>query len=106
MPLGTSLSVRVFGETLSFTGGEYLGLLGSLLIATTLVTLAWALASVVGTPSATFAQLGRRKWRWVAALVVLASMGDATAALVALYYLIRVRPRVNEATRVRRGPTT
>jgi len=90
-------------------GGAIVGLLGSLLVGAALVTSAWAIGHAVGTSERVFHAIGRSKWRWLVAMVVLLMAGDATATAVALYYLVRVRPRLNEAagnrtaTRVHHG---
>ncbi|MHB8334998.1 MAG: DUF2516 family protein [Acidimicrobiales bacterium] len=77
-------------------GGAIIELIGSLLVVVALVTSAWAIGHAVGTPERMFEAIGRSKWRWVVAMVVLLAAGDATATVVVLYYLIRVRPRLND----------
>ncbi len=54
----------------------------------------WAIVSAIRTPKSTFAALGRSKGRWVASMVILFLIGDASLVLVPIYYLLRVRPQV------------
>lgn len=72
------------------------GLLLFALAITAVVVPIWAIAHAVSTPRSTFSSIGRSKTRWVAWLIVLFLLGDVTGFFVALYYVIRVRPRLNE----------
>ncbi len=95
----STLTIRLLLVHLTVArGGAIVGLIGSLLVVAVLVTSAWAIGHAVGTPERVFQAIGRSKWRWVVAMVVLLVAGDATATVVALYYLIRVRPRLNDVT--------
>ncbi len=104
----STLTVRMlFVHVTIARGGAVVDLAGSLLVAAALIVSAWALGHAVGTPGLVFASVGRAKWHWVAAMIVLLAAADATGLLVALYYLIRIRPRLNDAgaaTRVAKAP--
>lgn len=58
---------------------------------------AWAIGHAVGTPKATFASLGRSKGRWIGWMVALFLLGDFSSLLLAVYYLIRIRPQLRRA---------
>ena len=55
---------------------------------------AWAIIHASRTPKSAFASLGRSKGRWVASMIVLFLVGDASFLLLPIYYLIRVRPQL------------
>jgi len=54
----------------------------------------WAIVNAIRTPKSTFLALGRSKGRWIASMVILLLIGDASLVLVPIYYLLRVRPRL------------
>jgi len=54
----------------------------------------WAIVNAIRTPNSTFAAVGRSKGRWVASMVILFLIGDASLVLVPIYYLLRVRPKL------------
>ena len=54
----------------------------------------WAVVNAIRTPKATFASLGRSRSRWVASMVIVFLIGDASLVLVPIYYLVRVRARL------------
>lgn len=58
---------------------------------------AWAIGHAVGTSSATFMAIGRSKARWIGWMIALFLSGDFSSLLVALYYLLRVRPQLRRA---------
>ena len=98
----STLTVRVLLLHLTIArGGTIVGVIGSLLVVVAVVASAWAMGHAVGTPERVFHSIGRSKWRWVVAMVVLLAAGDATALVVALYYLTRVRPRLNDVVGAR-----
>ena len=106
----STLTVRVLLLHLTIArGGTVVGVIGSLLVVVAVVASAWAIGHAVGTSERVFHAIGRSKWRWLVAMVVLLMAGDASASAVTLYYLVRVRPRLNEAagnrtaTRVHHG---
>ena len=103
----STLTIRVLLLHLTIArGGTIVGVVGSLLVAVALVASAWAIGHAVGTPERVFQAIGRSKWRWVVAMVVLLAAGDATAIVVTLYYLTRVRPRLNDVVGTRATPRT
>lgn len=64
------------------------------LIAVAVIIPAWAIGNAVGTPSATFAAIGRSKGKWIGWMIALFLFGDFLSLLVAVYYLINVRPQI------------
>jgi hypothetical protein len=54
----------------------------------------WVIFSAIRTPKSTFASVGRSKSRWVAFLVIVVLIGDASLWLVPIYFLVRVRPQL------------
>ena len=54
-----------------------------------------AIINALRTPKSTFTSLGRSKGRWVASMIILFLIGDASFLLVPIYYLLRVRPQLN-----------
>lgn len=95
----STLTVRIlFVHVTIAHGGAMVGLVGSLLVGVALIVSAWALGHAVGTPGLVFTSVGRAKWHWVVAMIVLLTAADATGLLVALYYLIWIRPRLNDAS--------
>ena len=54
-----------------------------------------AIINATRTPKSTFTSLGRSKGRWVASMIILFLIGDASFLLVPIYYLLRVRPQLN-----------
>jgi hypothetical protein len=67
------------------------------LITVAVIVPAWAIGNAVGTPSATFTSIGRSKGKWIGWMVALFVFGDFLSLLVAVYYLIRVRPLLHDA---------
>ena len=65
-------------------------LLALALIAVAVIIPAWAIGNAVGTPSGTFTAIGRSKGKWIGWMVAL-------FLLVAVYYLMRVRPQIRRA---------
>ena len=57
---------------------------------------AWAIGHAVGTRRSTFSALGRSKSAWVTWLVLLFVIGDVAGFLLAIYYVTKVRPALNE----------
>ena len=97
----TTLTIRLLGETYTLArGGAVVGLVGSLLVSTVLVTSAWALGHAVGTPGSVFQSIGRSKALWLTAMLVLLAGGDAVTIVVVFYYLLRVRTQLNDAARL------
>lgn len=71
-----------------------------LVVASVLVAVifpAWAIGHAVGTPKAVFASLGKSKGRWIGWMVALFLLGDFSSLILALYYLIRIRPQLRRA---------
>lgn len=100
----STITLRVlFGTWTIAHGGAAVGLVGSLLVASVLVVSAWAIGHAVGTPSRDFHAIGRTKWRWVAAMVASLAVGDVIALAIVLYYVLRVRPRLNDVANLRRA---
>ncbi len=96
----TSIFIQLLGVHVTvITGGEAVATVGSVLIAVIVVMLAWAFGHLVGTPAWAFADVGRVKWHWVLAMTLLFIATDTTILILALYYLTRVRPRLNAAMR-------
>ena len=56
---------------------------------------AWAIIHASRTPKSAFTSLGRHKGRWVASMIILFLVGDASFLLLPIYYLVRVRPLLN-----------
>ena len=95
----TSIVIQLLGVHLALiTGGGAVATAGSVLVVV-VVVLAWAFGHLVGTPAWAFADVGRAKWHWVLAMTLLFLATDTTIVVVALYYLARVRPRLNDAMR-------
>ena len=102
----TSIVIQFLGVHFTIVrGGDGAATAGSVLIAVVLVVLAWAFGHLVGTPAWAFADVGRAKWHWVLAMTLLVIASDTTIVFVALYYLARVRPRLNEAMRCNATPS-
>ena len=96
----TSIVIQFLGVHVTvITGGGAVATTGSVLVAVIVVVLAWAFGHLVGTPAWAFADVGRAKWHWVLAMTLLFLATDTTIVIVALYYLVRVRPRLNDAMR-------
>jgi hypothetical protein len=72
-------------------------LLALALIAVAVIIPAWAIGNAVGTPSGTFTAIGRSKGKWIGWMVALFLFGDFLSLLVAVYYLMRVRPQIRRA---------
>lgn len=64
---------------------------------------AWAIGHAVGTSRSDFEQLGRSKRAWVGWLTVLFLAGDLLGLILAAYYLIVIRPQVNDVETRRRS---
>ena len=98
----STLTVRVLLLHLTVArGGTVVGVIVLLLVVVAVVASAWAIGHAVGTPERAFHAIGRSKWRWVVTMVVLLAAGDVTAMVVALYYLTRVRARLNDVVGTR-----
>ena len=54
----------------------------------------WAIFNSIRTPKSTFASVGRSRSRWVAFMVIVVLIGDASLWLVPIYFLVRVRPQL------------
>ncbi|MBW4078095.1 MAG: hypothetical protein HIU84_06235 [Acidobacteria bacterium] len=92
----TTVSIRLFGQHVVVAHGGVsatIALIVLLLIGISLP--GWALIHASRTPKSTFTSLDRSKGRWVASMVILFLIGDASLLIVPLYYLIRVRPQLN-----------
>jgi sodium-dependent phosphate cotransporter len=88
------LSGRIIGLGAAVTGdaGElWLSLLGTVLLALPV----WGIVDALGRPDRHWAQIGRRKKRWIALLVGTAPFGIGFPAAVA--YFTRVRPKLSTA---------
>jgi hypothetical protein len=67
------------------------------LVSVAVIAPAWAIGHAVGTPNATFTSIGRSKARWIGWMLALFLIGDFLSLLVAVYYLLRVRPQIRHA---------
>ena len=84
----------MIGMVRTDSGGP-VALLMVLLVLVATVLPAWAIGHAVGTRRFTFSALGRSK-AWVTWLVLLFVFGDFAGFLLAIYYLTKVRPQLNE----------
>jgi hypothetical protein len=78
---------------------------GAVLLVAAFFIPAWAVGHPVGTPAATFRTLDRSKRRWVGWMIALFVLGDVSGLLLAVYYLARIRPRLNAVAPPRRRGT-
>lgn len=77
-------------SSLSFGGG-----LSLLFVLAYLVIYFWALGHCLITKGSAFRQIGRKKWHWALAMVVLSG---TIGLFVAFYYLWKVRPALRQDT--------
>ncbi len=95
-PGSSTVSVRLLGHHFVVAhGGLSARITLILLLLVGILLPAWAIIHVTRTPKSTFTSLGRSKGRWVASMIVLFLIGDASFLLVPIYYLLRVRPQLN-----------
>lgn len=91
----STISLRVLWFHVTLLHGQSPPTLVSVvLVSVAIVVPAWAIGHAVGTPSANFTTIGRSKFRWIGWMVALFLLGDFLSLLVAIYYLIRVRPQL------------
>ena len=101
-PVTASFVIQFLGVPITIArGGGDVSTVGSVLVVVALVVLAWALGHAVGTPAWAYAEVGRTKWHWVLAMTALTLANDTTVVILALYFLIRVRPCLNDEMRQR-----
>lgn len=96
---GSTISIRIlwFHVTL-LHGGSPPTLVVVALVLVAVVFPAWAIGHAVGTPQSTFASIGRSKSRWIGWMLVLFLIGDFTSLLLAVYYLLRIRPELHRSS--------
>jgi hypothetical protein len=92
----STVSVRLLGhEFVVARGGLSATITLMFLLLVGILLPAWAIFHASRTPKSAFTSLGRSKGRWMASMIILFLLGDASFLLVPLYYLVRVRPRLN-----------
>jgi len=96
-PAGHSIvSVRLLGHDVVVARGGLSSIFTLIpLVLVGVMLPAWAIIHATRTPKHTFTSLGRSKGRWVASMIIVFLIGDASLLLLPLYYLIRVRPQLN-----------
>ena len=93
----STISLRVLWFHLTVLHGQSPpALVSVVLVSVAIVVPAWAIGHAVGTPSENFTTIGRSKFRWIGWMVALFLLGDFLSLLVAIYYLIRVRPQLRK----------
>lgn len=90
----TTATARLFGHNLVVAHGEASPFALMVMFFVVFWMPGWAIVNAATTPKTTFSSLGRSKGRWVASMVVLFLIGDASLVLVPMYYLLRVRPQL------------
>ena len=90
----TTASARLFGHNLVVAHGGTSTFALMVMFFVGFWVPGWAIVNAIRTPKSTFASLGRSKARWVASMVILFLIGDASLVLVPIYYLLRVRPQL------------
>ncbi|NNN02966.1 MAG: hypothetical protein HKL87_03100 [Acidimicrobiaceae bacterium] len=90
----TTVSARLFGHNLVVAHGGASTFALMVMFFVGFWVPGWAIVNAIRTPKSTFASLGRSKARWVASMVILFVIGDASLVLVPIYYLLRVRPQL------------
>jgi hypothetical protein len=91
----STLAIRIFWFHVTLLHGAGLpSLIAVVLVVVAVVFPAWAIGHAVGTPESTFNSLGRSKGRWIGWMVALFVLGDISGLLLAIYYLVRVRPQI------------
>lgn len=95
-PAGNStVLIRFLGHHVVVArGGDFATVALIVLLLVGILLPAWAIIHASRTPKSAFTSLGRSKGRWVASMIVLFLVGDASFLLLPIYYLIRVRPQL------------
>lgn len=91
----TTASMRLFGHHFVVAHGGSTTIALALMFFIGLWLPGWSLINAIRTPKSVFRSIGRSKVLWVVALVIVFLVADASLVLVSLYYLLRVRPQLN-----------
>ncbi len=95
-PADTTVSVRFLGHHFVVARGGVPATIAPIVLLLVGISIpAWAIINAMRTPKSTFTSLGRSKGRWVASMIILFLIGDASFLLVPIYYLLRVRPQLS-----------
>ncbi len=95
-PANMTVSVRFLGHHFVVARGGITAAIAPIaLLLVGILIPASAIINAMRTPKSTFTSLGRSKGRWVASMIILCLIGDASFLLVPIYYLLHVRPQLN-----------
>ena len=94
---GTTFWFRLFGFHVAFRQGGMFAIIAFVaLIVMGIIFPVWAIGHAFIIPKSVFRSLGRSKVRWIGSMIALFLLGDLSVLLLAVYYLVRIRPQLDE----------